>query len=114
MVLRGLEAGEKVVVAADTAGIAEEVVAVMRLIGALDGKKALVITRTTERDADAIEFMENVNVGAAQYDLVAYNSAMAGTDWVRCWKVWRRFLQQRQLTSKRSRSIQQESKPITV
>lgn len=76
-VLKGLESGQRVVVAADTAGIAEEVVQAMRVIGALDGKKALVITRNTERDPEAIRFMDDVNVGAAKYDLVAYNSAMA-------------------------------------
>ncbi len=77
VVLQGLENGERVVVAADTAGVAEEVVAVMRAIGALDGKRSLVITRNTERDLEAIAFMDDVNAGAALYDLVAYNSAMA-------------------------------------
>ncbi len=77
LVLQGLEEGERVVVAADTAGIAEEVVAIMREIGALEGKRSLVITRSTERDPEAIHFMDDVNAGAALYDLVAYNSAMA-------------------------------------
>lgn len=76
-VLKALEQGLKVVVAADTAADAAEAVEVMRVVGALEGKKALVITRETERDPEAIRFMEDVNQYAPEYDLLAYNSAMA-------------------------------------
>jgi hypothetical protein len=76
-ILEALEAGKRVVVAADTASDAEEVVSVMTLIGALDGKKSLVITRHTERDPEAIRFMDDVNKHAPEYDLLTYNSAMA-------------------------------------
>jgi hypothetical protein len=76
-VFKALDAGKKVVVAADTAATAEEVEQVMRLAGVLEGKKSLVITRHTERDPNAIRFMDDVNAGALEYDLVCYNSAMA-------------------------------------
>lgn len=77
VVLKALEQGKRVVVAADTAQVAEEVVETMTAVGALAGKTAITITRHSERNPAVQEFMENVNVGAAKYDLVAYNSCMA-------------------------------------
>jgi len=76
-VLKSLEAGEKVVVCADTAGTAEEVYRTMEGLGALEGKKAILITRHTERQPIVHRFMEDVNTRAAEYDLVCYNSVMA-------------------------------------
>lgn len=76
-VLGALENNKKVVVAADTATTAEKVEEAMRMIGALKGKKSIVITRNTERRKEVREFMADVNRGAAEYDLVCYNSSMA-------------------------------------
>lgn len=76
-VLRGLEQNKRVVVVADTALVADEVVQTMQMLGVLDGKKHLTIIRNTERDPNVIRFMEDVNTGASQYDLVSYNSVMA-------------------------------------
>lgn len=75
--LMALERGKKVVVVSDTAAVAQEITETMKLIGALDGKKSLLIIRSTERNPDVIRFMENVNEGAKEYDFVAYNSVMA-------------------------------------
>lgn len=77
VVLDALLEHKKVVVACDTAQIAEEVVKTMETIGATKGKKVLLITAHTERDPRVHAFMEDVNKGAAEYDLVAYNSVMA-------------------------------------
>lgn len=76
-ILRGLSGNKRVVVAADTAQVAEEVVSTMKTIGALDGKKALVITSHTERNREVHRFMDHVNGHAGEYDLIAYNSVMA-------------------------------------
>lgn len=76
-ILEGLEAGQRVVAACDTKEQAKEVVDVMREVGALEGKKALVITRDTEHLPEVQAFMADVNEEAPKYDLVAYNSVMA-------------------------------------
>jgi hypothetical protein len=76
-VLEGLITGKRVVVAADTAIEAELVAEIMNEIGALEGKRAIVITRHTENRRDVRQFMEDVNYHAGQYDLVCYNSVMA-------------------------------------
>ena len=77
IILSGLLAGKKTVVVADTAQTAEEVVATMENIGVLAGKKHLLITSHTERNRDVHKFMTDVNKGAQEYDLLAYNSVMA-------------------------------------
>lgn len=76
-VLRGLEQNKRVVVVADTAHVAQEVMNTMQMLGALYNKKYLLIVRDTERDPKVLHFMEDVNVGAAEYDFIAYNSVMA-------------------------------------
>lgn len=76
-VLTALEQGKRVVVVTDTATIAEEVTQTMKMLGALDGKRHLLVIRSTERNPEVIKFMENVNEGAKSYDFVAYNSVMA-------------------------------------
>lgn len=77
VVLSSLLAGKKTVVVADTAQSAEEVVKTMAALGVLEGKKALLITSHTERNREVHAFMEDVNAGAKEYDLLAYNSVMA-------------------------------------
>lgn len=76
-VLNALVAGKKVVVACDTADEAMHINEMMSMIGALDGKKSIVITRDTEARREVKQFMEDVNYWAGQYDLVSYNSVMA-------------------------------------
>lgn len=77
VVLAALLRDEKVVVVADTAQAAEEMVETMANLGVLAGKNSLLITSHTERNTQVHRFMEDVNVGAAAYDLVAYNTVMA-------------------------------------
>ncbi len=77
VVLQAILSGKKVVVVTDTAQAAEEVVETMDNLGVLTDKKALLITSHTERNHAVHAFMEDVNAGAAKYDLVAYNSVMA-------------------------------------
>ncbi len=77
VILASLLGGKRVVVAADTAQVAEEVVKTMEAIGALEGKTSLLITSHTERNSEVRDFMEDVNAGAQKYDLLAYNSVMA-------------------------------------
>lgn len=76
-VLKALQANKTVVLVADTAQVAEEVVSVMLQLGVLTDKKYLLITRKTERSTDVHQFMSNVEKYAPQYDFVAYNSVMA-------------------------------------
>lgn len=49
----------------------------MEALGALKGKSSLLITGHTERNRNVHAFMEDVNLGATKYDLLAYNSVMA-------------------------------------
>lgn len=76
-VLHSLLAKKSVVVAADTAQAAEEVVNTMEAIGVLTNKKVLLITSHTERNPDVLQFMDDVNKWAPTYDLLVYNSVMA-------------------------------------
>lgn len=73
-VLTALERGKQVVVACDTATVAEEIVETM---GMLLDRRSIVITRKTERNPAVVKFMSNINVEAGNYDLIAYNSVMA-------------------------------------
>lgn len=73
-VVDALTAGLKVVVACDTNNQADTLMRVLEMLGTLDDKSSLLITRTTEAKSDVREFMADVNVGAAQYDLLIYNS----------------------------------------
>ena len=76
-VLEALLAKNKVVFVADTAREAEGIEEIMRMIGALKGKKSIVITRNTENSHKVRRFMKDVNKEAAKYDLVSYNTVMA-------------------------------------
>ena len=73
-VVDALAAGLKVVVACDTNNQADTLMRALEMLGALDDKKGLLITRTTETKEAVREFMADVNVGAAKYDLLIYNS----------------------------------------
>ncbi len=75
-VLEGLLLGRRVVVATDTAREAEVVAEIMQSIGALRGKKSLVITRHTENNKNVREFMRDVNRYAQDYALLCYNTVM--------------------------------------
>lgn len=77
VVMRSLEQNKRVVVACDTAQIAEEVTRTMEMMGLFEKKKYLCITKTSERDKEVHRFMDNVNKIAPEYDFVAYNSVMA-------------------------------------
>jgi hypothetical protein len=77
IVAKALSEGKRVAVAADTKDTAQEVADTMEKIGALDGKKFIVITKDTERLTEVKDFMTDVNKAAPQYDLIAYNSVMA-------------------------------------
>ena len=75
LVLAQLHAGRKVVYISDTR---TEIDTLMLFLKALKNKSSrIAITRSTERNADVIEFMTDVNHYAGQYQLVAYNSVMA-------------------------------------
>lgn len=76
-VLGGLGLGKKVVAVCDTANAAEEVHNVMKNLGALEGKRSIVINRANSVSPDVHTFMEDVNGEAGKYDLVCYNSVMA-------------------------------------
>lgn len=76
IVVEALLEGKKVAAVCDTAGMAEDVEAVVKQFESLANKETLVITKHTERTAQVIKFMEDVNAGAAMYDLVCYNSVM--------------------------------------
>jgi hypothetical protein len=76
-VLEALLTKNKVVFVADTAREAESVEEIMRMTGALKGKKSIVITRNTENNPRVRKFMKDVNKEAAKYDLVSYNTVMA-------------------------------------
>lgn len=75
-VVQALLADKQVVVVCDTATTAEQVYVTMDKLGILEGKKAIVITKHTERSTEVVAFMEDVNKAAATYDLVCYNSVM--------------------------------------
>lgn len=77
LVLKSLLDGKRVVVAADTKDTAREVIDSMTELGALDGKRSILITRETERLPQVKAFMQDVNGESQKYDLVAYNSVMA-------------------------------------
>lgn len=76
-VLKALNAGKNVVVAADTAQIAEEVRSIMLEIGVVKEDDTITITRPSERSAKVRAFMEDVNGQAKLYRLICYNSCMA-------------------------------------
>lgn len=77
VILDYLVKGKRVVVACDKRDRAREVVDVMRELDVLKGKEWLLITKDTEHEAPVKAFMEDVEAGAAKYDLVVYNSVMA-------------------------------------
>lgn len=74
-VINALAAGKRVVVAADTAQVAQEVVDLAAKL--LPTVKSVCINRLNERNPAVIDFMQDVNAGALKYQLVAYNSVMA-------------------------------------
>ena len=76
-VLEALLRNQRVVFVADTAREAEGISEIMTLVGALAGKKSIVITRNTEMHKDVRKFMQDVNGEAEKYALVAYNTVMA-------------------------------------
>jgi hypothetical protein len=74
VILQALLSKRQVVVPCDTAGLAKDVYDIMT---ELTSCKSILITRETERDAKVIEFMQDVNKYAKEYDLVVYNSVIA-------------------------------------
>lgn len=74
-IAEALLANQKVVVAADTVAAAHEIKDLMTQT--FPKRKILCITRTTARTREVALFMQDVNEGAKQYDLVVYNSVMA-------------------------------------
>jgi hypothetical protein len=76
-VLRALMGGKQVVVAADTAQVADEVVSIMVQIGVVTEDETISITRPSERSKKVRAFMEDVNEEAKKYRLISYNSCMA-------------------------------------
>lgn len=75
--LRALMAGKQVVVAADTAQVADEICSIMVEIGVVKPDETITITRPTERSVKVRAFMEDVNEQAKLYRLISYNSSMA-------------------------------------
>ncbi|KKN15010.1 hypothetical protein LCGC14_0990380 [marine sediment metagenome] len=77
-IMSALIQGKKVVVICDTAAKAMEVRETMKKLGLLGsrGKLSIVITGDTGSQPEVKVFMDDVNVGAAKYDLVCYNSVM--------------------------------------
>lgn len=76
VILRSLVANKKVVVVCDTMAKAHQVHELMELTKVLKKKKSLVITRRTSHTNEVVEFMQDVNKKAAEYDLLCYNSVM--------------------------------------
>ncbi len=75
--LRALMAGKQVVLAADTAQVAEEMRSIMVEIGVVTEAETITITRPSERSAKVRAFMEDVNGQSKLYRLICYNSCMA-------------------------------------
>lgn len=75
--LRALMAGKQVVLAADTAQVAEEMRSIMVEIGVVTEDETITITRPSERSAKVQAFMQDVNGQSKLYRLICYNSCMA-------------------------------------
>ena len=75
-IIDSLVIGKKVVIACDTKNEAFYVQKMLEFLKLLDNIKWVVITRDTAKDAKVLDFMQDVNKGAKEYDLVIYNSSM--------------------------------------
>jgi hypothetical protein len=74
--LDAVSAGLQVVIAADTKKECETIAEYMLHLGIVDKNDLLVITGSTHHDKRVLAFLANVEVGAAEYRVIIYNSAM--------------------------------------